>query len=363
MSTRLQVTWRTRIFGAALVSVAMLAAMGGPSALAAEPQSPNQGQLDALRTACGNQVIQAALLIASPVPLVSDRCDLRGRLVRAGGIGAHIPAESNRFVRIFALSGRDRTTGGVHSLSIHTDKGTVHVEVERTAPGGRQLKSSAVGVKHRAGDTALNRKTPIGDECNQNQWNWSDSRNDYHEWYLDKASIPAYFGPLAEDDIYNGAENIDNGYNDCGLPRVIGDADDAVYRGTTLDFPQISNGECRIDTSGKNEVAFGATPSNVLALTCVWGYWWPGDSIIDEADMVFSDTPNQFFYEVPVNCSNRYELQGVATHEFGHAFGLDHVDENRFPYLTMSPNATQCTYSDSSLGLGDYNGLKTHYGP
>ncbi|MEU7753190.1 matrixin family metalloprotease [Micromonospora sp. NPDC049101] len=100
-----------------------------------------------------------------------------------------------------------------------------------------------------------------------------------------------------------------------------------------------------------------------MAVACVWSYSWPGDDPIQEGDILFANRNNQFFYLAPSGCAQQYELQGVATHEFGHVFGLGHVSESSYPAMTMSTNATICFYHDSSLGLGDYNGLRSVYGP
>lgn len=68
-----------------------------------------------------------------------------------------------------------------------------------------------------------------------------------------------------------------------------------------------------------------------------------------------------WFQYMPGSCSNKFELSGVLTHEFGHVFGLEHVAESTHQYLTMSTGSTPCSYADRSLGLGDYNNLNAHY--
>ena len=63
----------------------------------------------------------------------------------------------------------------------------------------------------------------------------------------------------------------------------------------------------------------------------------------------------------PSSCSNAYILQGVATHEFGHVYGLGHVSQSGHANLTMSTAIYTCDASDETLGLGDMLGLEVHY--
>ena len=64
---------------------------------------------------------------------------------------------------------------------------------------------------------------------------------------------------------------------------------------------------------------------------------------------------------MPSGCSNRYGVEAVATHEFGHVFGLGHVSETNHPTLTMSTAAGACSNAPYSLGLGDVRALRSLY--
>ncbi|WFE54940.1 matrixin family metalloprotease [Micromonospora sp. WMMD1155] len=345
-----------------------LVAAAGAAMIAVPAPAPAVAAPTALAAACDEAQIPAAILLNKTIPLVSDECDLRGKVVRAGVIGAAVP-QKGEVVTAHALYVEGVKTGPdmPDSVSVRVDKGAVTVEVRHegsVARGDGQPSGVSPGRSSGTKNNGSAQATAATPECSQNAYSLMGRYNGYHKWYFKSDTVPAYFGGanLAETDILSASYNIDVGMNDCGLTQTMGT--DFEYAGYTLDYPDItSTPACDGARSNKNEVAFGPIDNtNILAVTCGWSYSWPGDDPIQEADILFANRPNQFFYFLPSGCNQRYELQGVATHEFGHAFGLDHVSESSYPALTMSTNATSCSYRDSSLGLGDYNGLRAIYG-
>lgn len=61
---------------------------------------------------------------------------------------------------------------------------------------------------------------------------------------------------------------------------------------------------------------------------------------------------------MPSSCNNKYSLRGVATHEFGHAYGLGHTRQCN---LVMAPATAACTAATRRFGRGDILGLRTLY--
>ena len=59
-------------------------------------------------------------------------------------------------------------------------------------------------------------------------------------------------------------------------------------------------------------------------------------------------------------CASSWSIRAVATHEFGHAFGLAHVTLLH-PNQTMSPLILPCQNSQATLGRGDVLGLRAKY--
>jgi len=88
-------------------------------------------------------------------------------------------------------------------------------------------------------------------------------------------------------------------------------------------------------------------------------------SEVTESDLRFNSNQNEakFFAtdSKPGNCSNLFDLEGIATHERGHTFGLGDINANDHPNLTMRGAAPACTLELRSLGKGDIQGLNALY--
>jgi hypothetical protein len=62
--------------------------------------------------------------------------------------------------------------------------------------------------------------------------------------------------------------------------------------------------------------------------------------------------------KLPKKCANKYDLQTVLTHEWGHVFGLAH--ETRGADEVMYPFTSPCTVK-RRLGDGDWHGMSSMY--
>lgn len=145
--------------------------------------------------------------------------------------------------------------------------------------------------------------------------------------------------------------------NDCGLggqPKRLRE----TYAGWTKTATGIGvhNGTLTCGAFNRtNTVELGSLPGQLLGWTCYW--WGNGGSMIafdtrlqSSADMVI---------HLPKGCRNRWDLQSVATHEFGHAIGLGHVSNAS---QTMHGVAPACSTAPRTLGRGDRLGLQRLYG-
>jgi hypothetical protein len=151
------------------------------------------------------------------------------------------------------------------------------------------------------------------------------------------------------------AGNITGAHNDCGLSDNVGAS--TSYQGTTSAGTNVtSTGGC--DTNdNKNVVGFGSIPSTMLALSC----WWFSSGSTFAGDIRLNKASYEWVANIGSNCSNKFSIEAVSTHEFGHLFGMGHVSDSSHGNLTMSPTIAACQSSERTLGLGDVRGLESKY--
>jgi len=175
-------------------------------------------------------------------------------------------------------------------------------------------------------------------------------------WYFNMSSTPSGITQdNARSNLRNAVSHIthaDNG--NCGLPDRISAT--SAYQGSTSRSANIgTNGSC-LGSDGTSVVDFGDLPSSELGYVC----WWTQGTKTVEADMRL----NKFDYSWVTNidgCNNKYDVEDVATHEFGHVFGLADLNPNLHPALTMASSMNPCTLAQTTLGLGDVLGLQVLY--
>jgi hypothetical protein len=175
-------------------------------------------------------------------------------------------------------------------------------------------------------------------------------------WSFRASSTPKNVKPsAAESALERGARNIVTGHNNCGLPDRISATEH--YLGRTTRPTDVDDDATCGTPDGRNEVGFGKLPAADMALTC----WWTRNGHTVEADIKLNKAFYQWTARVRTGCSATWSIEDVATHEFGHAFGLDHVGEALHGNLTMSPLIAPCQTGEETLGLGDVRGLEHKY--
>ncbi len=68
-----------------------------------------------------------------------------------------------------------------------------------------------------------------------------------------------------------------------------------------------------------------------------------------------------WFSNKPKSCTGAVDLESVMTHEWGHAFGLGDLEEEKHGNLTMSRGIPKCSTSVRTLGYGDWLGMYSLY--
>jgi hypothetical protein len=152
------------------------------------------------------------------------------------------------------------------------------------------------------------------------------------------------------------ATRVGDAYDNCGLPGTTGVP--AVYDGTTTYTTNVTfSGGCATQ-DGQSVQKFGNLSSSVaaIAITCV-GYSALTGWVI-HTDTVYKNGVPWSTLSGLTGCSGAYDLQGVATHEMGHVYGLNHAGDAT---QVMYASSGYCDTGDRLLGSGDHAGLMAIY--
>ena len=99
---------------------------------------------------------------------------------------------------------------------------------------------------------------------------------------------------------------------------------------------------------------------NLSALDLGYACWWYVGNDTVSSDMRLNSS--EYSWAVNLNgCVTKYSVEDVATHEFGHTFGLNDLSESLHPALTMSAIMLPCQDAETTLGLGDVKGMEALY--
>lgn len=211
-----------------------------------------------------------------------------------------------------------------------------------------------------------------GDECTDDFYRkrgWQE--DEVHKWWMNRGSMPDYVDrDEATARIRQGGSHITHLTTDCGYQADIDNTLAISYQGTTTDGVNMGmqNGNLVCSPSGnswdlKSVVGFGQLPPDLYAATCT-NVFITGN--VRESDLRFNSNPNEAkFYTTdtpPDSCNGRIDLEGGATHERGHTFGLDDLNTDNHPNLTMRGKAySNCSRELRTLGKGDLKGMDDLY--
>lgn len=303
--------------------------------------------LDKLLEHIGGSCESATEVPARLLPTAIDvsACDLRGTLVHAGSLTARIPQTAGTGTGSASVVTEDAPPGTVTELSALNTGDSILVDVvrlgERSGDGAPPRGDGAEAADERG--------------CSTDAHAYIGTRNDGFEWRFNRGTTPGYLNDdLTEVALIRGARTIADGSNHCGLQPLTGV--EQSYSGPTSERARCAGPD------GQSTVDFGHRPEKTLATTCWWYSTDGGVQRVYEADIRFQDAPGTFYHVEPPACEGRYEFAGITAHEFGHAFGLAHVREDLYPHQTMSAVAPKCSNAQSSLGRGDWTGLRSLYG-
>ncbi|MDQ3915360.1 MAG: hypothetical protein M3323_08550 [Actinomycetota bacterium] len=266
-----------------------------------------------------------------------------GDLVRDVGVGAVAPQPGN------GVYAEAFTEDGIQELVVVTeDDGDVVVSHQG---------DESSGVNSGPLDDLLEEQQACNDSAyNLNSWKESD----IHRWYFNAGSTPSNLGVDAtRTSVKNGAGNITNARNNCGLADNVS-ASHSFQSDTTTGVNIDANGNCT-SRDAKNVVSFGDLPAGTLGVACSFFDTTPSPDELLESDIKLNKVDHSWTNDPALTCSGRFDVESVMTHERGHTFGMGHVGETDHGSLTMSTQIKACSKAPRTLGLGDVRGLEVRY--
>jgi hypothetical protein len=245
---------------------------------------------------------------------------------------------------------------GVQASALLSDGTELSVRVEHSVSGSITIDTSTSDQPDGAQAAPAGAVRPCADRAYKlTGQRWRET----YRWSFRAVSTPTNLSRgRVRAALRRSATNITGAHNSCGRNDRV-NADHEFAGVTRRRRPNITATGCNSDArDGVNVVGFRNLPTGVVGLTCWWYYTKSGETI--EADMALNR--GDFLWRIGrKGCTVEYLVEAVATHEFGHVFGLGHVGERRHPMLTMSERGYPCDSTPSTLGLGDVRGLEALY--
>lgn len=270
-------------------------------------------------------------------------CNLQGKVIRDYGVGATVGPEGT------TVGTESLTEFGHELFAIRTeDDGDVVLE---------HMGNELAGRDHAVGDVGSGNSSPH--PCYDIEWQSSGYVESHtHEWRIRTATIPSYLNSTnAIEAIRDGFRNMTQVNNDCGRPDYVSATSN--YLGSTYNSANMDNNGVCVGYFSKDEVNvtdFGSLPGTAIARNC---YWYIAAELV-ESDVRF-DSAETWTLNPGPDCSNKYDLASISTHERGHTYGLADLDPTYHKKLTMSGEAYKCSEQHRTLGAGDYIGLEDKY--
>jgi hypothetical protein len=186
-------------------------------------------------------------------------------------------------------------------------------------------------------------------------------------WYIGDGRRPdSMTTSQVTEAFFDAANAIVDSRNPCGYSdEVTADWSYGGGSGYESDMRLVDGGTKCYDYDDRDEwsvVDFGDLANHGrpwVAYTCT--YWYRSSMV--EADVRFNVVDHSFTgFPRSDNCNNeKYDLQSVATHEFGHVWGLDDLYSFAARYQTMYGYMYKCRLLARSLAKSDVLGLRSMY--
>ncbi|QQD76154.1 matrixin family metalloprotease [Curtobacterium sp. YC1] len=224
------------------------------------------------------------------------------------------------------------------------------VEQERAEHSAPATSGAAASAASSAAAAAPAATTAASTKCTSAAWEptgyrWASTV----KWYYNESGQKSTYAKKA---LRKGANAWTGTISACD--RTVTSTASNTYLRLATQKPNLTDqGGCSRN-NGYNVMGWGKLPSGVLGVTCVW---FDGNGTAREADQRYA---TGFRWSSTETCSgSRFDTQVVATHEWGHLYGLDHVQTGTGQ--VMEPSGGYCQLSSRTLGRGDMTGIDSLY--
>ncbi|WP_396289672.1 matrixin family metalloprotease [Curtobacterium sp. KT1] len=322
--------------GAVIALVVGLTATAAP-AQAATPSASAAGS----RCAAGTlsvQTLRTGCTVASGTVVLPD-----GRTFAVPAPGESVMASSSAAPGAPELAEVVIANTGTGGVAVRIDEAWSGSAPAVRREQARSAAASAAATAPAATSAATTKCTSTANA--RNGYRWASTV----QWYYNESGQKSSY---AKDALRKAANAWTGTISSCDR-TVTSSARNSYVRLATQAPGLTDKGACS-KSNGYSVVGWGKLPSGTLGVTCVW---YDGNGIAKESDQRYATS---YKWSSTATCSGaRFDTQAVATHEWGHLYGLGHVKTGTGQ--VMEPSGGYCDTGSRTLGLGDMTGIAAIY--
>lgn len=290
-----------------------------------------------------------------PKSFKKSECDLSGASVSYESMGVEVPAAGEMFAEVLATDGRNYEV----SVRVVDDGYVIH----------DPSKAPDESIPGNGGSGDPNIAACASDQVYGYSYTGAEVVSQI-VWYYNNTNAPTYIAnATVSAAIKGGYDGMVLGLNSCGITSRP-DVSEAFGGGTPRASEVPATGNCPVGDSvsvtGWRTSISAPGGGQALAATCVQRNATNGYTVVS-ADVSYNSS---YQWDDPsvsgCRTASSWDIEGVATHEWGHAVGLNHPDSEtdlRYANQTMSFGINgPCQLSERTLGRGDMRGLELLYG-